>query len=239
MKALRRVKPHLHRAARFVGSVTEVRTSRPHVVMTFDDGPDPSNTEVVLEALASRQATATFFVLLSRTRRYRSLVGEVLAAGHEIALHGTDHRRLTTLPVRDVYRRMLDGRRELEDLSDGEVHWFRSPYGAQGLTTWHAITRAGMTPVMWGRTLWDWKHVTDAERLDKAITGIRPGEIVLGHDGFAGPEDGVDDGPRPVVDHARLLRDVFDGYAANGLVARSLGDVLRTGEPVRQATFSR
>jgi peptidoglycan/xylan/chitin deacetylase (PgdA/CDA1 family) len=236
---VQKLKRRLKRAARFAGSVVEVRTDQPYVVLTFDDGPDPTKTEVVLEALAARQAWATFFVLLSRARRHPEIVREVLAAGHEVALHGIDHRRLTRLPVREVYRRMVDGKRELEDLVGSEIRWFRSPYGAQGLTTWHAITRAGMTPVMWGPTLWDWKQVSVSERLEAATRGIHAGAILLGHDGFPGPEDGVDDGPRPVVDHAWLLRVVLDDYAAKRLVGRSLGEAVRDGIPVRQASFVR
>ena len=71
------------RHARFVGSVTEVRTPSSQIVLTYDDGPDPAGTDRILEALARHDATATFFVLVTRARRYGSLLAEVVSAGHE------------------------------------------------------------------------------------------------------------------------------------------------------------
>jgi peptidoglycan/xylan/chitin deacetylase (PgdA/CDA1 family) len=101
------------------------------VVLTYDDGPEPGGTDAVLKVLAGHGVTATFFVLLSRTRRYPGLLSEVLAAGHEIGLHGVDHQRLTTLDPAHVAQRTADARHELEDTIGREVRWFRPPYGGQ------------------------------------------------------------------------------------------------------------
>lgn len=228
----------LRRAAGPVaGSVTAVRTSSPEVALTFDDGPEPGGTDGVLTALADRGASATFFVLLTRVRRHGSLLDEVVAAGHEIALHGVDHRALPELPLADVRAALRDGRAELEDRAGAAVRWYRPPYGRQTVRTHRAVTRAGMTPVLWGPTTWDWKDVSDAERLAKAQEGARPGAIVLGHDGFAGPEDGAFDGPPPLVDRGRLIAGVLGRYAAGGLRAVSLGRALENGTVVREARF--
>ena len=124
------------RKSRPVGSLRAVRTNHPHVVLTYDDGPDPDGTPRILTALDRHDATATFFVLVPRARRHRELLGEIAAAGHEIALHGIDHRRLTQFPPAEVHRRTADGRRELEDLIGTTVRWFRPPYGIQRPRTW-------------------------------------------------------------------------------------------------------
>ncbi|MFQ1003618.1 polysaccharide deacetylase family protein [Modestobacter sp. SSW1-42] len=226
-------------AGSVVGSVVAVRTSAPHVVLTFDDGPEPGGTDRVLTALAERGATATFFVLLGRVRRHPQLLADVVAAGHEIGLHGVDHRALTDLSSAEVTRRTADGRAELEDRTGRPVRWSRPPYGRQTVRTWRAVTRAGLTPVLWGPTTWDWRDISTEERRRAAQRGIGRGAIVLAHDGFAGPADGVDDGPAPILDRGELIGAVLDDYAAQGLVARSLGDALVTGELVRTARFRR
>src|SRR5659263_485025 len=61
--------------------------------ITFDDGPDPQVTPLLLEALAEAGVTCTFFVLVAQARRHPELLGALSAAGHEIARHGDDHRR--------------------------------------------------------------------------------------------------------------------------------------------------
>ena len=61
------------------------------VALTFDDGPHPEGTPAVLEALAAGGATATFFVVGEQVRRRPELVQRIVAAGHEVALHGDRH----------------------------------------------------------------------------------------------------------------------------------------------------
>lgn len=224
-------------AGTVLGSAVAVRTEAPQVVLTFDDGPEPGGTDRVLSALSDAGAGATFFVLLTRVRKYGSLLDEVIAAGHEVALHGIDHRALPTLPPAEVARLVRAGRAELEDAAGRQVRWYRPPYGRQTVRNWHAVTAAGMLPVLWGPTTWDWRNVPDAERLDKAQQGVGPGAIVLAHDGFAGPEDGACDGPPPVLDRGDLVSAVLDGYAARGLRACSLEHALTDGALVRETWF--
>ncbi|WP_085369087.1 polysaccharide deacetylase family protein [Leifsonia sp. NCR5] len=220
-----------------VGSVMRVRTDAPLVALTFDDGPVDGGTQKVLAALGDAGATATFFVLLTRVRRAPALLRDVVAAGHEIALHGPDHRRLTTLPPDSIRSRMRDSRSELEDAAGVPVRWFRPPYGAQNMRIWRATRAAGMTPVLWGPTLADWRTTSTEERLRLAVQGER-GAIILGHDGFADAVDGVDDGPAPELDKGRLVSAVAAGYADKGLSLRSLGEVAASGRLVREARFT-
>jgi peptidoglycan/xylan/chitin deacetylase (PgdA/CDA1 family) len=230
-RVLAPVRPVLDRS---LGSVVGVRTAADSFVMTYDDGPEPGGTEPVLAALAAHGATATFFVLVNRARRERTLLAELLAAGHEIALHGIDHRPLADFTPRQVRQRTADGRAELEDLVGREVTWFRPPYGRQTLGAWRAVRSTGLEPVLWGPTLQDWTAAPQADRVAGAVAEAAAGVVVLGHDGYAGPDDGVDDGPRPEVDRGDLTRQVLAGYAERGLGARSLGDALRRGTPERR-----
>ena len=238
-----RLKRALRRAASPVGSVDAVRTTAPEIVLTFDDGPDPAGTPAVLEALAAHGATATFFVLLTRARRRPDLVARVVAEGHEVGLHGVDHRPLPDFSYAEARARTAAAADELEALTGTPVRWFRPPYGAQTPLTWLAVRRAGLVPVMWGPTTWDWRDVPQDERVRKALQGARAGAVVLAHDAFAGAADGaVDDGRglhAPEVDRRDLVHRVLETYATAGWRGRSLGDALRHGEAVRVAHFSR
>ena len=236
-RTLVRGRDSARRAAWPLGSVVATR-SGDRVVLTYDDGPDPRGTEPVLAALAEARVHATFFVLLTRVRRYPSLLDEVVAAGHEIGLHGVDHQPLTSFPVREVARRSTSGRAELEDRLSAPVRWFRPPYGALTTSRWVAVRSAGLMPVLWGPSSRDNTEATDAERRARAGAG-RAGAIVLAHDGFAGPLDGVDDGPEPLVDRGALARATIAGYRATGLTAGSLGEVASASGVRRAAGFVR
>src|SRR5580704_5651592 len=65
--------------------------------LTFDDGPHAQGTPAVLELLARERVHATFFLVGEQIRRNPSLPREILAAGHEVALHCDRHRNLLRL----------------------------------------------------------------------------------------------------------------------------------------------
>ncbi|WP_353648554.1 polysaccharide deacetylase family protein [Nakamurella sp. A5-74] len=223
----------------FIGSMVSVQTDRNEFALTFDDGPGPGGTDLLLPVLDKHGARATFFVLLTAARRHPALLQEIVAAGHEVALHGVDHRALTSVPHSDVVVRQQEGKAELEQLVGAPVRFMRPPYGSQSLRTWRATRAAGLTPALWGPTTWDWRDIPQTERIEHCLASLEPGAILLAHDRFADGTDGVDDGPGPVVDRVALIDSVLAGARERSLVARSLGDLLAVGRPVLSAVFSR
>ena len=231
--AVQLARPVWRFVTRPVGTVRSVATPRPHLVLTYDDGPDPAATPGVLAALSEFGATATFFVLVPRARANRGLLEEVVAAGHEVALHGIDHTRLTGYSPTEVRRRTRDGRSELEDLIGRKVRWFRAPYGALLPQHWAAVRSAGLMPVGWGPTPGDWRSLPESHLAAEALDGCAAGGILLAHDGFAGPSDGVDDGPPPDIDRGKLASLMLSGLRDRGLSGRSLGNSLADGGRTR------
>lgn len=227
------IAPVWRAVTRPLGSVRAVTPSGRSVVLTFDDGPLPGSTEAVLAALAAAGATATFFVLMTRVRKAPGLLGEIADAGHEVALHGPDHVRLTTLPTRLIVERTRAARLEVEDLLGRPVRWLRPPYGSQTPRTWAAVRRAGLTPVMWGATTWDWKDIPTAVRLEKAMSSLAPGQIVLAHDALADEEDGAEPRQPFPLDRGAFVRELLAGYEARGFTATSLADALANGGRLR------
>jgi peptidoglycan/xylan/chitin deacetylase (PgdA/CDA1 family) len=217
-------------------AVTPRAGERP-VVLTYDDGPEPGGTDVVLRVLAEHGVTATFFVLLSRTRRYPGLLAEVLAAGHEVGLHGVDHQRLTTLDPAHVAQRTADARHELEDTIGREVRWFRPPYGGQSAATWQAVCSTGLTPVVWTADLRDYREITDDERLSGVRELTAPGAIILAHDGFATAADGAGDGDPPRIDRAALSQGLISICQSKGFTPSSLGQALASAQPSKRVWF--
>ena len=65
------------------------------VVLTFDDGPWPGNTERVLKALADQCTKAMFFPIGMHAGWHPEILKEVAAAGHTVGSHTWSHKDLT------------------------------------------------------------------------------------------------------------------------------------------------
>jgi peptidoglycan/xylan/chitin deacetylase (PgdA/CDA1 family) len=64
----------------------------PHeVVLTFDDGPHPPTTSLVLAALARECVKATFFLIGRNAEAHPDFVRKIAAAGHTVAHHSMTH----------------------------------------------------------------------------------------------------------------------------------------------------
>jgi peptidoglycan/xylan/chitin deacetylase (PgdA/CDA1 family) len=154
-----------------------------HLALTFDDGPDPVSTPVILDALEVLGWRATFFCLGSQAREAPQLVRELVARGHEIGVHGESHRSHLRRSAPAVVRDVAVARAYLEDLTGRPVEWFRPPYGGVAASTLVAAHRGGLRLVLW--TTWgkDWR--ADATGPDVAAQVERtyvPGATVLLHD---------------------------------------------------------
>jgi polysaccharide deacetylase family protein (PEP-CTERM system associated) len=84
-------------------------------------------TRTILDALAAAGCRATFFILGWVARRRPALVREIADAGHEIASHGSWHRRVDTQTPDEFRADVRDARRLLEDLTGRPVTAYRAP----------------------------------------------------------------------------------------------------------------
>src|ERR1700730_6119746 len=82
---------------------------------------------LLLDLLAEHDARATFFVLGWVADRSPELVREISQHGHEIASHGSDHRRLTTLSKDEFRESVRSSKRVLEDVTGHAVFGYRAP----------------------------------------------------------------------------------------------------------------
>lgn len=234
-RARRAVRRSTDRLLAPVGSLRGVRTRERVVALTYDDGPDPRHTPAVLEALARHGVRATFFQLVYRAERHPDLVRAVRAGGHEIALHGVDHRRLTGMPPREVAGHLADARARLEAVAGTGVRLFRPAYGSQTVRTLLATRRAGLDVVVWGPTVEDWHDGTPQEVASRALPRLGPGEIMLLHDGFEVPDG--DPTPPPQVDRGAVAEHLVGELAANGYRCATVGEMLASGTAWRTAWF--
>ncbi|AYG81919.1 Peptidoglycan-N-acetylglucosamine deacetylase [Streptomyces hundungensis] len=154
-----------------------------HIALTFDDGPDHLSTPHFLRLLDREGVRATFFLLGSMLARSPGLGKEMVAAGHEIGVHGWAHRPLVLRgprTTRDDIARAYD---LIWDVTGGPPRLFRPPYGVMSTSAHLACRGLGLTPVLW--TAWgeDWRRRATARSVHDTVMGsLRGGGTVLLHD---------------------------------------------------------
>ena len=131
---------------------------RGHVALTFDDGPDPESTPAFLGALEGLGWTATFFMLGEMVRRAPGVAAEVVAAGHEVGVHGDVHCNMLRRTPRRTDDDITTAFRTIVDATGIEPRWFRPPFGIMSLSSLRSARRLGMRTVLW--TTWgrDWRR---------------------------------------------------------------------------------
>ncbi|NUR08174.1 MAG: polysaccharide deacetylase family protein [Nocardioidaceae bacterium] len=154
-----------------------------HVALTFDDGPDPRSTPRFLTLLERYDVRATFFLLGAHVAESWRLVAEMAERGHEVAVHGWDHRCTAAKrpgALADQVRRAAD---VVQRASGQHVERYRPPYGVLTAETFHAARRAGLETVLWSAWGRDWEQrATPASVVRTVDRTLTDGGTVLLHD---------------------------------------------------------
>ena len=149
------------------------------IALTFDDGPDPSWTPLLLDTLASVRARATFFVVAPRASRYPSLLARMWEEGHDVAFHCKEHIRHDTMTPSEIEADLEAGLVALVQ----PVHLWRTPWGVVTPATEAVAHKHGLTLVGWTADTEDWRGDAPAEMIARVEADLLPGAIVLMHDG--------------------------------------------------------
>ncbi|MEX2207564.1 MAG: polysaccharide deacetylase family protein [Myxococcota bacterium] len=199
------------------------RGERPRPVRPFDDGPDPKVTPRILDALAKHDTRATFFCIGRALESHPKLAREIAAAGHELGNHSWQHSRLQSfLAVADQEQEIERGAAAIAEVTGGgTAPPYRPPLGMKSPPFARAAFRKRVTLVGWSLHSHD-SRLLDAERIARRVLRkIRPGDIVLMHDGHDLPGR-----HRPAA--ARAVPQILSGLRDRGLQGVTVSELLRT-----------
>jgi peptidoglycan/xylan/chitin deacetylase (PgdA/CDA1 family) len=156
------------------------------VCLTFDDGPDPASTPLILDILAAAGAKATFFILGRNADRHPALVRRIAEAGHEIGEHGHGHRHAWRTGPVAYLQDLLRGRRALaEHLGSSPIRSYRPAFGELNLITLCYLLFGRRRLVMWNVNPRDFDAPSAAEVAKQVVRSLAAGSVVLLHDARA------------------------------------------------------
>ena len=174
------------RVGALFGKARAPAAERPRLIaLTFDDGPYPVTTPLLLQTLRDLHVPATFFLIGRDAEQFPDLARAIRAGGHEIADHTLTHPDLDRLSNTAVAGELREGAAALGRIAPdpAERRLFRPPHGRYTVATLRTAQAEGYDTILWSDDPGDWRSVgADALRAHVLQKATAP-EIVLLHSG--------------------------------------------------------
>jgi peptidoglycan/xylan/chitin deacetylase (PgdA/CDA1 family) len=167
---------------RFLPALAGIGDPR-HVALTFDDGPHPESTPRFLRLLAAEGVRATFFLLGSQLVRHPDVGRAIVGEGHEVAVHGFDHRLLSRRGPLATVDDLTRATHVIAEITGATPRWWRPPYGVASTASIVAARRIGLTPVLWSCWGRDWSQTATIDSVHHTVLRrLSGGGTILLHD---------------------------------------------------------
>lgn len=159
----------------------EQSPAHPKVALTFDDGPSPKYTPLLLDGLKERNVQATFFLLGKNVKENQKLVQRMQTEGHLLGNHTYNHVQLNKIPETTARQEILKTNNEIYEATGNYPEYMRPPYGAWKKNMELCVE---MLPVFWDIDTLDWKSQNVDAILKAAGEEPEDGSIILMHDEY-------------------------------------------------------
>ncbi|MER7578369.1 polysaccharide deacetylase family protein [Kitasatospora sp. NPDC097691] len=153
------------------------------VYLTFDDGPSPAYTPKVLATLARYGVRATFFEIGQNVAAHPSLTAQVARQGHSVQNHSWSHPDLRRLSGSALDSQVSATDRVIRARTGRTPTCLRPPYGAVDATVRSHAAALGKQVVLWSVDPADWSRPGTAAIRSRVLNNVRPGSVILLHDG--------------------------------------------------------
>jgi peptidoglycan/xylan/chitin deacetylase (PgdA/CDA1 family) len=153
--------------------------SKPMVALTFDDGPQTSVGNQIMDCLAQYGGKATFFMVGERVAGHATEVQRMVAEGHEVANHTMNHKYLQSLSAAEIQSQVNACNDAIQSVCGVRPTLLRLPGGNHNATV---LANTGMPMIQWNIDTLDWKTRNTASTVSAVLDHVKDGDIVLMHE---------------------------------------------------------
>ena len=171
------------------GTGRQIDPSKPMVALTFDDGPQPSVGNRIMDCLAQYGGKATFFMVGSRAGSYKTEIQRMVAEGHEVANHTMNHKYLQKLGAGQIQEEVNRGNDAIESACGVRPTLLRLPGGNHNATV---VANTHMPMIQWSVDTLDWKTRNADKTTSAVLNHVKDGDIVLMHELYTSTADAVE-----------------------------------------------
>ncbi len=176
------VAPFFPQYSLFLPVISHGRPGEKGVALTFDDGPSPESTPVILDLLARYQLPATFFVIGKKAAAHPELMRDILACGHAIGNHSLRHDYLLMLRGAENLRKDICRTQEIIKQTGVRPFVFRPPVGITNPHLGRVLAGQGLVAVGYSCRALDRGNRDIINLAGKILGKLRPGDIIMLHD---------------------------------------------------------
>lgn len=156
-------------------------TSNNKILLTFDDGPNPGTTELILDELNNQKIKAAFFCVGNNINKYPQLAKDILANGHLIANHTFNHKIITKLPSTFAEVEIKKFNEIAGEILGITPEFFRPPHGRFNFQTQKLMNKLYLKNVMWSLMTYDFKN--DFKTVKYSVRNcLRKNSVIVLHD---------------------------------------------------------
>ncbi len=152
------------------------------IALTFDDGPHPRYTPIILDILEEYGVKATFFMIGENVRYYTPAAEAVIRAGHEVGNHTDSHHSLRPLDDTAMRREIEACEDAISSVAEYRPKFIRPPEGEMSDNMKELMADMDYRIILWDVDTKDWAHTPPAAIAQNVLDDIQAGDIILMHD---------------------------------------------------------
>lgn len=173
--------------------INRVSEASPKVALTFDDGGSSYKVNTILDILRSNEVRSTFFLSGDWADNNPELVRKIADDGHEIANHSYSHPVFSWLGANDIENELYSTDVAIKKSNgNNPVRYFRPPYGDYNSYVIENVKSLGYEAiVLWDVDTRDWSGVYSETIINRVLSQVAGGSIVLFHLHAAGTPDAL------------------------------------------------
>jgi len=152
------------------------------VALTFDDGPHPVYTPMILDILKENNIKATFFIIGENAEKHPELIKRIIDEGHEIGNHTYSHPHLKNIGEKQLTEELKKTEKVLKEKFNYTPSLFRPPEGYCCNAVTNSAKKMRYSLTLWDVDTNDWAHNPSDNIVKNVMTSAKDGSIILCHD---------------------------------------------------------
>ncbi|MEK5408489.1 polysaccharide deacetylase family protein [Paenibacillus sp. FSL W8-0439] len=156
-------------------------TSKQPIALTFDDGPDPEYTPLLLDLLKKHNIKVTFFVLGRKAEQYPDLIQRMHSEGHLVGIHNYVHWSNALMSPKKVREQVNKTANVIDRIIGKRTFYYRPPWGVINLFDFFLMRKFRM--ILWSVIVGDWKSSAGKQKIkQRLLSKLKGGAVIVLHD---------------------------------------------------------